>query len=71
VGPGCYNTNSVTHLKVSARATIGNQKRPLMGEMNPPIPGPDIYNPHKRMTDTRCSSKERNAYKATFGNERK
>ena len=38
-------------------------------ETNVPIPGPDIYNPHKRMTDTRCSSRERNAPRCTFGNE--
>ena len=34
-------------------------------------PGPDIYNPHKKMTDTRTSSRERNCYRATIGNEAK
>lgn len=34
-------------------------------------PGPDIYNPHKRMTDTRTSSRERNAVRCTIGKENK
>lgn len=70
IGPGAYQVEGVDHLKKSARATIGKTKRILM-ETNQRNPGPDIYNPHKRMTDTRCSSRERNAPRCTFGNELK
>jgi len=70
VGPGAYNINPTGHLKRSARVTIGNTKRSLMGDDYTLItPGPDIYNPHKRMTDRRTSSKERNVARCTIGKE--
>jgi hypothetical protein len=40
-----------------------------MGEVSLATPGPDIYNPHKIMSETRSNSRERNCYRATFGNE--
>lgn len=35
------------------------------------IPGPDQYNQHKPMTKFRLNSAERNAPRATFGNEQR
>lgn len=40
-----------------------------MGDTTLTTPGPDVYNPHKKMTDTRSNSRERNCYRATIGNE--
>ena len=72
VGPGAYDTNSVKWLKTSARVTIGNSKRLLMNDKNKAtIPGPDIYNPHIMMTSIRSNSQEKNAPRATIGNEPK
>lgn len=38
-------------------------------DKNSITPGPDIYNPHKIMTDKRTSSRERNAVRCTIGRE--
>lgn len=70
VGPGAYNTNNVDNLKKSTRVTIGNTKRSMIiDDKSLKTPGPDIYNPHKRMTDTRTSSRERNSVRCTIGRE--
>lgn len=38
-----------------------------MGDNQAKTPGPDVYNPHKLMTEARKSSQERNAPRATIG----
>ena len=42
-----------------------------MGSTSLTTPGPDVYNGHKRMTDARSNSREKNCYRATIGNEAK
>lgn len=66
-GPGDYDTNTVKHLRRASRVTIGNSTRTLI-ETKKNIPGPDIYNSHKSMTDRRSNSAERNAPRCTIGN---
>jgi hypothetical protein len=40
-----------------------------MGEASLTTPGPDIYNAHKKMSETRSNSRERNCFRATIGKE--
>lgn len=42
-----------------------------MGDASLTTPGPDVYNGHKKMTEARSNSRERNCYRATIGNEAK
>jgi hypothetical protein len=51
--------------------TIGNTKRFLNIDDLSASPGPDIYNPHKRMTDTRISAREKNSPNCRFGTAKK
>jgi hypothetical protein len=66
-GPGAYDTVSIGHLKRLPRATIGNSKRTL-GEVSMEAPGPNQYSSHKKMTQMRSNSAERNAPRCTIGN---
>jgi hypothetical protein len=50
---------------------IGKAKRKLLGDEAKTTPGPDIYNGHTKMTDRRTSSVEKNAPRATIGNDAK
>lgn len=72
-GPGSYDTISAIEsnlLKKNPRATIGNSKRLFFGgERN--IPGPDLYSAHHKMTERKSNSRERNAFNATIGNEKR
>ena len=69
-GPGEYNTNSIRHLKREPRATIGRQKR-VLGATSRNVPGPNVYNSHVPMTERRSNSAQRNAPRATIGNDPK
>ena len=73
VGPGAYDTVSAAEkssLKRQPRTIIGNSKRLFLGTA-PNYPAPDQYSSHHRMTERKSNSRERNAFRATIGNERK
>lgn len=74
VGPATYDTISAaekTSLKRHPRVTIGNSKRLFLGSNGRNIPAPDQYSAHHKMTERRSNSRERNAYNATIGHERR
>lgn len=54
-----------------AQGTIGNTKRFLNIDDVSTSPGPDIYNPHKKLTDPRFSTREKNSPNCRFGTAKK
>lgn len=70
VGPGSYDINHVKFLKCYPRMHIGKMERKLT-ECNLLGPGPEKYSVHKKMTDKKNLSTERNAIRTIFGSELK
>lgn len=54
-----------------AHGTIGNTRRFLNLSQNESSPGPDIYNPHMKITDKRMKSRETNSPNFRFSTEKK
>ena len=68
IGPGSYETNHVKFLKNYPRIRIGKTKRKLT-ECNLLGPGPEKYSTHKKMTEKKNLSTERNTINTIFGTE--
>ena len=54
-----------------AQGTIGNTRRFLNLSQNESSPGPDIYNPHVKITDKKLKSREKNSPNFRFNSEKK
>lgn len=70
VGPGPAKYSKRGSIGIT-HGTIGNTRRFLNMSQNESSPGPDVYNPHKKMTDMRLNTREKNSPNCRFGTEKK